>query len=62
VSWVGDEPDLGALLDDWTENLSHEAARFAELAEKAYDEWRVQARTLLADAVTGVYREVTAGR
>jgi hypothetical protein len=61
VAWSGDDPDLGRLLDDWTEGLSHEqAAQFAELAEKAYDEWRLDARTRLTDALTMVYREVTA--
>lgn len=60
AAWVGDEPDLGRLLDDWTDGLTHEqAAQFAEIAEKVYDAWRLQARTLLTDALTNVYREVT---
>ena len=51
MGWSGDEPDLGRLLDDWTHGLSHEqAAQFAELAERAYDRWQAEARTLLADA------------
>jgi hypothetical protein len=59
AAWAGDEPDLGRLLDDWTDGLSHEqAAQFAERAEKVYDDWRLQARTLLTDALTNVYREV----
>jgi hypothetical protein len=60
ASWVGDEPDLGRLLDEWTQGLSHDqAARFAKLAEREYDAWQVEARKMLADALTKIYREVT---
>jgi hypothetical protein len=53
-----EDPDLGSVLETWTVDLEPDAAaRFADLAQEAYDAWQGQALDLLADAIARAYRE-----
>ncbi len=58
---VGEDPELGEVLDPWTVDLDPvTAARFVELAEEAYDRWQDEALARLAEAIGDAYRQATA--